>query len=382
VDADDPTNLLRVWQSLRSFVFLDTRRLVALSEWDDKTARLKLSISLAGIAWSAMVYASSRIYLGNELSGEFIGWSVSSAVLFAVLIAAPALAGYRIARLKRLSFALNVILIQQAFLAGAVIIASLVLIMQEPARTDFSLLRDGVGDRTLAYRQLCGGLESAARVLKLNEIQIHRTELIQRETEKTMAWGDPRNASVVQAFHHLPSIISGVDRDKRNLISIARNNKELAEIAKEREAVGEMFSLAYPTVSYAEAIFGALFLTIISMSVFHVWRGMDLGDRGENRRFAAVSAAVLATAIAVGFVWWIALSGDLLLYRDLMSKDLPSPETNMTLEDNRKLFEKYKAALLAEKKEHEQQAIDLRGNIYRMRHICPKLQTLAVTAGI
>lgn len=368
---------LRIATSLRAFLLLETKRLVDLSEWKNSSARFALSVSLFAMAVAAMVFASSRFYPGSEGSSDFIGWSAGSAVALAGLLIVPMLIGYRIFKLPRLSFAFNVVLLQQTLLAIGAVGSSLILMSQEPARTDFSLLREGQGKETLAYRRFCGDLEAASKLHLLGGRALARTAAVQRDIDETESWGNPDHASVVQAFRHMPRMKVHIQRRKRELRAALVDLKQYEAINEEREQVLTAFYDKYPTYSLAQEFFAAWLIACVGFALIHLWRALALGDRGDRSKVTTVAASVLTASIALGFVWWMSVTGELLSYRNMF---VSPPATEFLQEDKppinfaelKREAQQLRAEFAEVKKEHEKEGEELRGRYYRLRRSCPQ----------
>jgi len=378
--VDEPG--IKLWIRLGGmfFAFLTfrTRQVIDLSQWRTRTARHVLSGALFAVAVATMILALSQFYPGSEGSADFIGWSAGSALAFAAIVAAPMLLGSRLLKLPRMSFILNTVLIQQTLLALGAVFASLILISQEPARTDFSLLQEGKGQTTLAYQRFCGDLEAKAKLHALNGKVLERTASVMRDIDETESWGNPAYASISQAFQHLPRIHSQFIRRKQEIREAAADQREFHGIEQDRLNTIDAFDGKYPTYGLAREFFIWWFIAILALAIYHLWRGISLGDRGDKSHSTTIAAVTLSAAIAGGFVWCISVAGGLPSYREIFishpaDKLLSGGNKASTFDELKAEAAAYRVEFAEEKREHVDEGDELRGEYYRMRKICPNV---------
>ena len=374
---------MRVAKSVKAFLTFRTQNLIDLSEWKDPAARFALTASLFTVAVAAMAYASSRFYPGSEGSSEFIGWSVWSAIAFSILLVVPMVLGFSVLRLPRRNFTLNVVLLQQALLALGAVFASLILMSQEPAQTDFSLLREGRAEGTLAHRRFCGDLKAAARLHALAGRTIERTASVQRDIDEVDSWGDPEHASTVQVLSRFPRLKVHLRHRQRELRAAEADLERYETLNAERESVYAAFNDKYPTYALAQQFFGAWCLAFIGLALLHLWRGLTLGDRGDRSRVTVIADTALSSGIAIAFIWWISVTGELPSYRDMVVSPpavslLQGEENPSTFEELRAEAQSFRIKFVRLQKDHKKERDELRGQFYRLRRSCPRISTVGL----
>lgn len=365
IDDAKLDHLRRLRSLFASFVLFRTKRLIDLSEWTPTSVRLGLTASLFGIASALMIFASSRFYAYGQGSTGFLIWSATAMIVFALLLIVPAFVGYRLLRIRRSSFILNVILIQQSLLALAALGSSLVLTAQEPARTDFALLRAGLGHGTVAYRRFCGDLESGAEVLALTERGQRRTRTVQRDTREIISWGEP---NVSDAPRRMPVVLAQMERRRAELQEATQDLRRMEEITAERAAAVDRFYEAYPTYFLAIDFFVAWFILILLMSSWHLCRAAVLGDRGKRMLPVTIAIVIVTWCFALLFGWSIADGSEYVGYSDVQ---VSRPHEIGTWAAGLEEFKALEAELHEVSAQIAEERLALRADFLSMRSVCP-----------
>ena len=370
IDEEKLSHTRRVLAAFRSFATGNTARLIDLSQWQSATSRFGLTQALCVIATGLILLASSRFYVHDEATG-FLTWSATFTILFSLLLIVPAIVAYRLLKIRRSVFVINVILIQQALLATAALASYLVLISQQPARTDFAVLQQGRGEGTVAHRYFCGGLELSAEMAYLNERALARSRSAMARARETLSWGPP---NVRDAPRVMPIIFAQTRRMHAELREMQADLVRVRQITQALVSSDQAFRETYPTYHLALALFVLAFVAVLVGSTLHLVRASLLGDRGSRLLPRLAAVVIVAWAFAGSFIWVVASNSEYLDYSEVEVAHL----TDDPMAAFRRELTELEAEVAVNAARTSNERADVRSAILSMRATCPRINTHGV----
>jgi hypothetical protein len=374
IDEAKLSHTRRVLAAFRSFATGATAKLIDLSQWQPHTSRFGLTQALFVIASGLMLLASSRLYVRDESAG-FLTWSAAFTILFSLLLIVPAMVAYRLLKLRRSNFLINVILIQQALLATAALASYLVLISQQPARTDFAVLQEGRGEGTVAHRYFCGGLELSAEMAFLNERALARSRSAMERARETLSWGPP---NMRDAPRVMPIIFAQSVRMRAELREMQADMARVEQITQTIVSSDQAFRDTYPTYYLALVIFALAFVAVLIGTTLHLVRAALLGDRGKRFLPRLAAIIIVAWAFAGSFIWAVANNSEYLRYSEVEVEPLEDPTTDDPMADFRRELAELEPQVAVNAARTADQRAHVRSAILSMRAICPRINTHGV----
>lgn len=204
----------------------------------------------------------------------------------------------------------NLVIVAQVVMSLAMLVGWFALVLpSEPARTDFPLLRDGMGQNTAAHSVMCGSLERRAETLRLTRETITRTKPTIADLRVTLSYlrdGPPSSMAEMDARISHGEMVA--DKLPDAIAFASYNIHRTAQLRSETDTAERDFLRAYPHAVYSSGFvlfaLGALLLWLILLSWKLVvwpaprWRGKLIAVSGLLAGWAG--AAVIALTLG----WW------------------------------------------------------------------------------
>lgn len=292
-----------------AFLRLATRTFSSISDHGSRRPRWELSLLLFFCVVAAQFVGA---WLINDVSPTTAPSFIRTSFLTVLVLAigfSPFLMAFSFFKQRDSLFGLNVILVQQFFVAIIWLISTAIYDVPQPARGDFARFERGTGYGTVVYRTTCGKLDDSLALTKLTRWSMAGARAAQAPWRTVATWNLPTDDSPETTaiwFGNLSDAqqefwVAQFERVSRELPLIEENIKRHIYLADHEAELQQEFDATYPNVAISR-LFSVIALGAISLlSGIHLIRGLFIQRLSRGMWWAMVFVAVVAWS-ASGFL--------------------------------------------------------------------------------
>lgn len=364
-----------VRHSFISFFLLRTEALISAAEDGDNQSRRRLAA--AHIALVLIGYLAAFWFLSGEAAPP-IGFTIRASLLgsFAsVVLSVPVWLALRfVARRPNAFFLINLVSIVQTLFVVLFFTSNLILMVAEPARTDFSLIRAGLGHDTLAYKAICGIVENDAELMVRNRQALARNEAALQDNRTLLGFNSQRFPAVGdELLRQETEVRAQSARRLADFNATVADVRRLVEIAAEEERNSREIWKRYPLLLPAAVLVLAGLFISYALAAIHIWKAGVWHARGWPRKLAVAGSLILAGAAAVGMV------GLFIMLSTPPPVELPGDRllasNPRTLEEMEVALDDLEQATLLARQAQEIATARLQARFHDMKYVCPSLDS-------